>query len=76
MIQKETVHCLVDQLFEIGKTLQGKAIPQEAKQHFQKAKREGLLGLQSLIAYKIQEIDNEEKQNQQATQGKKITIEE
>lgn len=77
MIQKETVHRLIDQLFEIGKTLQGKTIPQEVQQHFQKAKKEGLLGLQSLIAYKIQEIDSyKKKQPQQVPQAKKITIEE
>ncbi|MGM7722908.1 hypothetical protein [Metabacillus sp. Hm71] len=76
MIQKETVHRLIDQLFEICETLHGKMIPQEAQQHFQKAKKEKLLGLQALIAHSIQEIEkNEKKQDQQAPQGKKIDIE-
>lgn len=79
MIQKETVHRLIDQLFDIRETLQGKMIPQEAQHHFQKAKKEGLLGLQVLIAHKIQQIEKEEKKqfkDQQVPQGKKITIEE
>jgi hypothetical protein len=77
MIQKETVHRLIDQLFEIRETFQGKMIPQEAKQHFQKAKKERLLGLQVLIAHSIQEIEKDEMKtkDQQVPQGKKIDIE-
>lgn len=79
MIQKETVHCLIDQWFDIRETLRGKMIPQEAQQHFQKAKKEGLLGLQAIIAHKIQEIEKDEKKqskDQQVPQGKKITVDE
>lgn len=78
MIQKETVHRLIDQLFEIRETFPGKMIPQEAQQHFQKAKKERLLGLQVLIAHSILEIEKGEKKqskDQQVPQGKKIDIE-
>ncbi|WP_028776876.1 hypothetical protein [Shimazuella kribbensis] len=73
MIKKEVAHRLIDQLFEIRETFQEKS---KTQKHFQQAKKEGLLGLQSLIAHMIQKIEkNEKKQSQQVHQEKKIDIE-
>lgn len=77
MIQKEFAHSLIDQLFELRETLHEKVIPSVANQHFQKAKREGLLGIQAMVSHLIREMDKDKTvQPKQETQVKKITVEE
>lgn len=76
MIQKELAHRLIDQLFEVREKIQEKLIPNDANQHFKKAKREGLLGIQALLNQLIQEIDKGEKKQPRSSQVQKITIDE
>ena len=77
MIRKELAHCMIDQLFEIRETMQAKLIPNEANQHFQKAKREGLLGIQAMLSHLIHDMDkDQQKQPKQELQVKKIIVEE
>ena len=77
MIQKEFAHRMIDQLFEIRETMQAKLIPNEANQHFQKAKKEGLLGIQAMLSHLIKEMDNcQQEQPNQEPQVKKIIVEE
>lgn len=76
MIQKEFAHRMIDQLFEIRETMQAKLIPKEANQHFQKAKKEGLLGIQAMLSHLIQEMDKDEQKQPRSSQVQKITIDE
>jgi hypothetical protein len=76
MIPRESAHRLIDQLFEI-RAVQVKLIPNEANQHFQKAKKEGLLGIQDLLSHLIQRMDDgQEMKSEQELQVKKIKVEE
>jgi hypothetical protein len=73
MIKRKVAHRLIDQLFEICETFCEKG---ETQEHFQKAKKEGLLGIQSFIAHMIQEIEKKEaNQSPEVSEGKKINIE-
>ena len=77
MIQKELAHRLIDQLFEVGEKIQDKVIPHEANQHFKKARKEGLLGIQAMLSHLIEEIDKKpQKKPNREQQVKSINIEE
>lgn len=77
MIKKELVHRLIDQLFEVGEKIQDKVIPCEANQHFKKARKEGLLGIQAMLSHLIEEIDKDpQKKPNRDQQVKNINIEE
>lgn len=77
MFQREFAHRMIDQLFEIRETMQAKLIPNEANQHFQNAKKEGLLGIQAMVSHLIKEMDNcQQKKSNQEPHVKNIIVEE
>ncbi|MEK3934387.1 hypothetical protein MKY41_03635 [Sporosarcina sp. FSL W7-1349] len=73
MIQKEVAHRMIDELFEFRETMRAKGIPQEATQHFQQMKKEGLLGTQALLSHSIHKMDT--RQENQESSMMKIKVE-
>ncbi|UPM56130.1 hypothetical protein [Gottfriedia acidiceleris] len=71
MIERERMHGLIDQLFDLRKEIQSSFIPEASKRHFSNAKKEILLGIRNIIDNKINIIESEEKEN---VTGKKIVI--